>query len=264
MIEQGIEIHTSDGISDSVLYSSEDGHRLPGAIFLTDISGIRSSQREMARRLASEGYSVLMPNVFYRTGRPPMFDFPLKIGEERTMKRLAALSGPLTPAVERDASAYVDFLAAHKSVTEGPMGVVGYCFSGALAMRTASARPDRIAAAASFHGGRLFTDAPTSPHLVLPRIKARLYYGHAIQDQTMPQEAIEKPNHALQAWGGQYESEVYEGAFHSWTVPDSPVYNQPQPERAFVKLTGLFSPQNLLIIRLPPQSFPRYYWVNRH
>ncbi len=174
-------------------------------------------------------HPVLTPNVFYRTGRAPMFDFPVKVGEERTMKRIAELSEPLTPeAVERDASAYVDFLATHGCVGEGQMGVVGYCFSGALAMRTAAARPDRIAAAASFHGGRLFTDAPTSPHLVLPRIKAHLYFGHATQDQSMPQEAIDKLNRALQAWGGLYESEVYEGAYHSWTVPDSPVYNQPQ------------------------------------
>ena len=242
MIEQVIEIPTPDGISDSVHYSPEDWRRLPAVIFLTDIGGIRSSQRQMARRLASEGYTVLMPNVFYRTGRPPMFDFPLKIGDERTTKRLADLTGPLTPeAAERDASAYVDFLAAHQSVSEGPIGVVGYCFSGALAMRIAAARPDRIAAAASFHGGRLFTDDPTSPHLLLPRIKARLYFGHAIQDRSMPREAIEKLDHALQGWGGQYESEMYEGAYHSWTVPDSPVYNEPQAERAFAKLTGLFA-----------------------
>ena len=242
MIEQLIEIHTPDGMSDSVHYSPEGWRRLPAAIFLTDIGGIRPSQRQMAQRLASEGYTVLMPNVFYRTGRPPMFDFPLKIGEERTMKRLAELSGPLTPeAVERDASAYVDFLAAHKSVSEGPIGVVGYCFSGALAMRIAATRPDRIAAAASFHGGRLFTDAPTSPHLLLPRINASLYFGHAIQDKSMPQEAIEKFNLALVEWGGQYESEVYEGAYHSWTVPDSPVYNEPQAEWAFAKLTELFA-----------------------
>lgn len=220
----------------------EDGRRLPGVIFLTDIGGIRPSQRDMARRLASEGYTVLMPNVFYRTGRPPMFDFPVKMGDERTTKRITELSGPLTAeAFQRDASAYVDFLAAHESVNGGAMGVVGYCFSGALAMRTAAARPDPIAAVASFHGGRLFTDAATSPHLVLPRIKARLYFGHATQDQSMPPEAIAKLNDALQAWGGLYESEVYEGAYHSWTVPDSPVYNQPQAERAFAKLTELFA-----------------------
>jgi carboxymethylenebutenolidase len=87
---------------------------------------------------------------------------------------------------------------------------------------------------------RLFTDAPTSPHLLLPRIKARLYFGHAVQDQAMPQEAIENFNRALQAWGSQYESEVYEGAYHGWTIPDSPAYNHHQAEPAFEKLRELF------------------------
>jgi carboxymethylenebutenolidase len=243
MIEQDIEIRTPDGVSDGILYGSEDGSRLPGVIFLTDIRGIRPSQREMARRLAAEGYTVLMPNVFYRTRRPPIFDFPMKMGEERTMTRFAELTGPLTPdAAERDASAYVDFLRVHQSVSKGVMGVVGYCFSGALALRAAAACPDRIAAAASFHGARLFTDSPGSPHLVLPRIKARLYFGHADQDQSMPAEAIAKLNDALRNWGGLYSSELYEGAHHGWTVPDNPAYNQAQAERAFARLRELFGP----------------------
>jgi carboxymethylenebutenolidase len=242
LIEQEIEIRTSDGTSDSVLYRLKDGPERPGVIFLTDIGGIRPSQREMARRLAEAGYSVLMPNIFYRTGKPPMLDFPFKAGDERTMKRLAELSGPLTPeAIGHDASSYVDFLAAQGSVRHGKMGVVGFCFSGAVALRTAAARPDRIAAAASFHGGRLFTDAHDSPHLELPRVKAHLYFGHATEDRSMPAEAIEKLNHALEAWGGEYESEVYEGAHHGWTVPDNPAYNQPEAERAFAKLTELFA-----------------------
>ena len=241
MLEQEIEIRTPEGTSDGMMYRSEDRCRLPGVIFLTDIGGIRPSQREMAQRLAGEGYTVLLPNVFYRVGRPPLIDFPVKIGEERTMKRIGELSGSLTPeAVERDASAYVNFLSDDESVADGPMGVVGYCFSGALAMRVAAARPDRIAAAASFHGGRLFTDAPTSPHLLLPRIKAELYFGHAIQDQSMPREAIENLNHALQAWTGQHKGEIYDGAYHGWTVPDSPAYNHLQAERAFQKLKELF------------------------
>ena len=107
-------------------------------------------------------------------------------------------------------------------------------------MRMAAARPEQIAAAASFHGGRLYTDASTSPHLWLPRIKARLYFGHAVNDKSMPQEAIEKLNEALKAWGGRFESEIYEGAYHSWTTLDSPVYNKPQAERAFAKLKELF------------------------
>ncbi len=242
MIEQEIEIGTPDGKSDAVLYQPETGSRLPGVIFLTDIGGIRTSQREMALRLAAEGYTVLMPNLFYRSGRPPLFDFPLNFREDRTTQRIGELSGPLTPeAFDRDGSAYVDFMPSRDSVAAGPMGVVGYCFSGALAMRTAAAKPDRIAAVASFHGGRLFTDAPNSPHLLLRRINARLYFGHAVQDRSMPQQAIDKLNDALETWGGQYEAEVYDGAYHGWTVPDNPSYNHPQAERAFEKLTELFA-----------------------
>ena len=243
MIEAEVKVRMTDGTSEGVLYWPEDGRRWPGVIHLTDIGGIRPAQRDMARRLAAEGYTLLVPNVFYRTGRPPLFDFkPSMGGDERTTKRIAELTGPLTAeAIQGDASNYIDFLGARDTVTEGAMGVVGYCATGGMAIRIAAARPDRVAAAASFHGGRLFTESPTSPHLVLPRIKAALYFGHAIQDRSMPEEAIEKLNGALESWGGQYESEVYEGAYHSWTVPDSPVYNQSQAERAFEKLTSLLA-----------------------
>jgi carboxymethylenebutenolidase len=241
MIEEEIEIQTADGTSEGVLYRPEGEGRWPGVIFLTDIGGIRPATREMARRIAAEGYCALMPNVFFRTGRPPLFDFPRVLGEERTMKRIAELSAPFTPEVmERDAFDYVEFLAAQDSVGEGAMGVVGHCFTGPMAMRAAAARPDRIAAAASFHGVRLFTDSPTSPHLSLPRIKARLYFAHAVKDNTMPEEAIEKLERALEAWGGEYESETYEDAYHGWTALDSPVHNPPQADRAFRKLTELF------------------------
>ena len=240
--EQQLEIRTPDGTSDGVLLTSDDGRRLPGVIFYTDIGGIRPSQRQMAGRLAAEGYTVLLPNLFYRTGRLPVWHFPMEFGEPATTQRLGELTGPLRPeATERDASAYLDFLAGQESVKDAPMGVVGLCFSGALAVRTAAARPERVAAVASFHGGRLYTDDPASPHLALPRIKARLYFGHANDDKSMPQEAIEKLNQALESWGGWYESDVYEGAHHGWTVPDNPAYNQPQAERAFEKLRELFA-----------------------
>ncbi len=242
MIEREIEIRTADGTCDGFLYSAEGGRRSPGVIHLTDIGGIRPSHREMAKRLAGEGYAVLLPNIFYRTGKPPMFDFKPSPGEERTMKRFAELAGPLNAeAMERDAASYVDFLGADASVSAGAMGVVGYCFTGSMAMRTAVVRPARIVAAASFHGGGLFNDGPTSPHLLLPRIKAQLYFGHAIQDRGMPEEAIRKFELALKAWGGKYESETYEGAYHGWTGSDSQVYNQKQAERAFEKLRDLFA-----------------------
>jgi carboxymethylenebutenolidase len=242
MIEEAIEIRTADGTSDGFIYRPDGGRHSPGAIHLTDIGGIRPSHREMARRLADKGYTVLLPNIFYRTGRPPMFDFTPAMGDERTMKRFAELAGPMTPdAMERDAAAYVDFLAANQSVSAGKMGVVGYCFTGAMAMRTAAMRPDKIGAAASFHGGRLYVDGPASPHLCLPKIKARLYFGHAIKDQSMPADAIQKLEAALKTWGGKFESETYDGAYHGWTEPDSPVYNKAQSERAFEKLTELFA-----------------------
>lgn len=241
MIEEEIEIPMDSAKADAVLYRHEDGRR-PGVLHLTDIGGIRASHRQMARRLAEEGYTVLMPNVFYRTGRPPLIDFNWRAEPERAKKRFAELMEPLPPEVmEQDAADFADFLAAQGSVSDGPLGVVGYCFTGAMALRTAAARTDRIAAAASFHGGRLYTDTPASPHLVLPRVKARLYFGHAVEDRGMPAEAIEKLNHALEEWGGKYESEVYEGAYHGWTVPDTPVYNQPQAERAYGKLTELLA-----------------------
>jgi carboxymethylenebutenolidase len=171
-----------------------------------------------------------------------MFDFAPKMGDERTMKRFAELATPMTPAAqERDAAAYVDFLSAHPAVSAGPVGVVGYCFTGGMAMRTAAVRPDRVAAAASFHGGGLYTDAATSPHLALPRIKARLYFGFAIKDQSMSEDAIGKLQAALVAWGGKFEAETYDGAYHGWTSSDSPVYNQAQAERAFGKLSALFN-----------------------
>jgi len=114
-------------------------------LFLTDIGGIRESQNEIARRVAREGYAVLMPNLFYRTSRPPVLGMPFNPKDEKFTKRLSELASPLTPdAVERDATAYVDFLGSRPGVKNGPMGTFGLCFSGAVALRTAAACPDRI------------------------------------------------------------------------------------------------------------------------
>ncbi len=240
MIEKEIEIRTADGTADGAMYQPGSDGRWPGVIHFPDIGGVRASHREMAKRLAGQGYVVLLVNVFYRTSRSPVWSFPFKMGEERSMKRFGELVGPLPPeAMERDASAYVDFLAKQDGVSGAAMGVVGYCFTGQMAMRAAAARPERIGGAASFHGGGLYTDAPTSPHTVLPRVKARLYFGHATNDALMPKEAIEKFEKALAAWGGRYESETYD-APHGWTVPDSAAHRQPQADQAFGKMVNTF------------------------
>ncbi len=242
MIEGKIDIPTPDGAADTIVYRPEGEGQWPGIIHLTDIGGIRPAHSDIARRLAGEGYLVLMPNVFYRTARPPVFDLGVNPAEEQWRKRFAELAAPLTAdAIERDAHAYVDALASRKDVKAGAgFGVAGYCFTGAVAMRFAAACPDRIAAVASFHGGGLLTSSPDSPHLVLPLIRARLYFAHAVKDRSMPEEAIRSFERALEAWGGRYESETYDGAYHSWTASDSPAYNQAQAERAFQEMLELF------------------------
>ena len=195
----------------------------------------------MARRVADLGYAVLVPNVFYRTGRPPLFDFKPDFKDALTMARFGELAAPLTPdAMDRDGAAYVDFLSAHPWVKGGRMGVVGYCFTGALALRTAAARPDR-------GRGRVIARRRTRQrHAAEPASRAA-----SRERATLFRSRRERSNHAaggdrhperaLEHWGGKYESEVYTGAAHSWTALDSPVYNEPQAERAFEKLKQLFA-----------------------
>lgn len=242
MHDEDLDVPTGDGTADAVLVRGEEGRRLPAVLLLTDIGGVRASYREMARRIAALGYVVLLPNIFHRTGRPPLWDGPRNLSTEQGKRRFADLTGPLTPAaMESDGAAYVDFLAAQPAVREGAVAVVGHCFSGAMALRTAAARPAGVAAAASFHGGGLWTASPTSPHLVLPRVQARLYFGHAVEDGSMPAEAIRHLEEALAAWNGRWESETYAGAHHGWTTTDGPAYNPAQAERAFAKLSALLA-----------------------
>jgi carboxymethylenebutenolidase len=240
VIEQQVEIPTADGTIGALLLRPDTTETLPGVIELTDGLGFRQAHADLSNRIAERGYVVLTPNIFYRTTKPPAFDFEPDFPSERAMNRFRELTGPLTPdAMERDGSAYIGFLAAQPLVSRGPMGVVGFCFTGQFALRLAAARPDRIAAVASFHGGGLVTDTDRSPHLVLPRMKARLYFGHAVNDQSMPADAIKKLDKALQAWGGTYENDTYDGALHGWMIPGGKVHNPDQAERGFAKLMAL-------------------------
>lgn len=239
MTEKDLELMVPDGTADAVLFTPEEGN-LPGVLFIPDIGGIRDTTRQMARRVAAEGYTVLMPNPFYRTSKSPVFSFPRTPGDPAVMKRMQELWGPLTPEnVDKDVAAYVDALAAQP--LNGKIGVVGFCIGGMISLRAAAGRPEKVKAAASFHGGGLYkANDPGSPHLVLSQVRARLYFGHATDDKSMDADAITELTKALQAWGGRYESEIYEGARHGWTVPDNPAYNEPQAERAYGKLMGLF------------------------
>ena len=242
MREETVRIKTSNGVADAFLYAPDGHEPSPGVLHYPDGIGIRPAFHEMAKRLANEGFVVLLPNIYYRTASGRAFDFRIDFQDPKTRQRFMELSGPLTPqAMERDALAYLDFLGSRREV-KGRMGVVGYCLTGKMAMQTAAVASDRIAAAAAFHGGGLYTDDPGSPHLVLPRIKARLYFGHAINDNSMSSDAIAKFEAALAEWGGSYESETYP-ALHGWTVPDDElgVYDAAQAERHYAKLKAFFA-----------------------
>jgi carboxymethylenebutenolidase len=234
-----LEIAVAGQAAEAFLYSPAGGPA-PGVLLLTDIKGIRAVYHEQAERLAAEGFAVLLPNVFFRAGRLPLFGFPFQPGEDRTVKRMQELFAALTPENQlADAAVYTGVLSASPEVTKGALGVVGYCFTGAMALRAAAACADRYRAAASFHGGKLVVDQASSPHLLLPELRAALHFGHAVEDQSMPKEAIDKLADSLAAWGGSYVNKIYDGALHGWTNRDSPIYNAPQAEAAFADLLAL-------------------------
>lgn len=240
MIEQNVQIRTADGTADAALVRPSETGAQPGVIVLTDIYGVRPEFVDLAKRIAEQGYAVLVPNIFYRIAKPPLFDFKPDFQEERTRQRVGELTRPLTlSAMERDGATYVDWLSSQPGVNSAPVGVVGFCFSGKFAVATAAARPERVAAAASFHGAGLFTDKIDSPHLVLPRVKAALYFGHATNDHSMTPELIEKFEWALRSWGGEYQSEVYD-ARHGWMIPGGGAYDAANAERGFDKLMEVF------------------------
>ena len=237
MIETQLEIPT---IATETLLLRPDGIAdFPGVVFLTDIWGIRPPNIGMAKRLAEKGFAVLMPNVFHRYSRIQPNGW--KPAEAEIPKALGILFGTLTAEqMASDGKAYIDFLLAQKGVKAGKVGVVGYCFTGQMALRMAAAAPGKVAAAASFHGGFLVTDKPDSPHKQISKVKARLYFGHAVEDSSATPEHVATLEESLRNWHGAFQSEVYEGARHGWTVPDQPVYNELQAERAFEKLVELF------------------------
>jgi len=241
MVEQDVNLTTADGTADAVLFVPHAENALPGVLHIPDIRGIRETTRAMARRLADAGYTVLMPNPFYRTARSPVMAPEIKHGSPEFMKRIQDLTAPLTPkGLERDMCLYLDYLTSRPTTAIGKVGVVGYCIGGGMALRAAAVHPDRVGAMASFHGGGLYkTNDQTSPHMVLSQVKARLYFGHASEDKSMTAEDIASFEKELEQWGGEYESETY-NARHGWTVPDNPAYNQAEAERAYRKMVELF------------------------
>ena len=248
VMEKNVEIKPPDGACDAAFIHPASGAH-PAVIIWPDAFGLRPSMRDMAKRLAAGGYSVLVPNPFYRVAKSPVYEDASKVDFQTERPKITPLMESIQAdgTVERDAPAFVAWLDMQKEVDRNKkIGTQGYCMGGGLVVRTAAAVPGRIGAGASFHGGGLVTDRPNSPHLLAPKIKARMYFGIATNDDMQQPDAKTKLREAFDAAKVPAEIEVYSMAQHEWCVPDmpaganGPIYNKADAERAWAKLVALY------------------------
>ena len=247
VVETNVEVKTPDGTCDAAFIRPTTGVH-PGVLIWSDAFGLRPALREMGKRLAAEGYSVLVPNPFYRVAKAPVLDtatFNFQNPTDRA--KLTPLMGSVNGAAERDAIAFIAFLDAQRQVDKSKkIGTQGYCMGGPLVVRTAAAVSNRVGAGGSFHGGGLVTDAPDSPHLLAPKIHARMYFGIAANDDQRQPDAKDKLKAAFAAANVPAEIEVYPNAQHGWCMTDMPaqagmpIYSKPDAERAWSKLLALY------------------------
>jgi len=248
VVEKDVEIKTPDGTCDAAFVHPAAGSH-PAVIIWPDAFGLRPTMRGFAKRLAADGYSVLVPNPFYRVSKAPQFGdiSTFNFSDPTNRAKIQPLMGSIGAdgAAEKDAAAFVAWLDAQPQVNKAKkIGTQGYCMGGPLVVRTAAAQPARIGAGASFHGGGLVTPNPNSPHLLAPKIKARMYFGVASNDDKSQPDAKDKLRDAFKAANVPAEIEVYE-SLHGWCVPDMPnatppIYNRPEAEKAWTKLVALY------------------------
>ncbi len=236
--ERELDVTTPDGVADCYFVHPSSGSH-PGVLIWPDAFGLRPAKKQMAKRLAESGYSVLAVNQYYRAQRAPIVN---TTNFAEVSDKLRPMMGALNADTQiRDARAFVTYLDGQGSVDGNrKMGTMGYCMGGPFTMRTAAAVPDRIGAAASFHGGSLVTDQADSPHLLVPRMKAHYLFAIAENDDENQPEAKDVLRDAFAQAGLPAEIEVYAGALHGWCPPDSTVYHEAQAERAWSRLLALF------------------------
>jgi len=236
-----VSIETPDGAARAFTFTPDGEGPWPAVIFYMDALAIRRALFEMCERLASHGYFVLLPDMFWRVGAyEPLV--PAKVVKDEAARK--ELFGKYVPSTNperamRDTGAFLDFLTKQPGVAGEAVGVTGYCMGGGIALRAAGTFPDRIVAAAAFHGARLATDEPDSPHLLAPKIKARVLVGGADQDSGFPPQQAERLKAALDAAGVVNEVAIYPGALHGYAPPDMPVYNVEAAERHWRELLEL-------------------------
>jgi carboxymethylenebutenolidase len=238
--ESEVEIRTPDGTADAYFVHPDAG-RHAAVLVWPDIFGLRPAFRQMGRRLAESGYSVLVVNPFYRTKKAPTAPEKANFDDPETRKMLMGLAGTLSPATARtDAGAFLAWLDQQAPTdTKRKAGTTGYCMSGRIAFATAATMPDRVGAVASFHGGGLVTDQPESPHLLIPQTKARFLVAIAENDDRKEPKAKDVLRDAFAKAGRPAEVEVYP-ALHGWCPPDSAVYDATQAEKAWDRMMALF------------------------
>jgi len=242
MTQEQVSIGTRDGNCPAHVFTPDQGIcPWPAAIFYMDAFGIRPALFGMAQRLADYGYVVLLPDIFYRAGPYGPLD-PKEIFKSSDpmgqIRHLRESTDNLRAA--EDTGAFLSYLDTRDDIAGSKVGTTGYCMGGGMSLAAAGTWPDRIAAAASFHGGNLATDAETSPHWLAPKMKARIYVAGADQDKTYPPEMADRLEKALTDAGVDHRCEIYEGAAHGWTMPDFPVYDEAAAERHFQALQSLF------------------------
>ncbi|HTX24740.1 MAG TPA: dienelactone hydrolase family protein [Steroidobacteraceae bacterium] len=235
-----IAIKTRDGSCPTYVYRPARGGPWPAVLVFMDGLGIRPAMLELGERLSTHGYFVLLPDLFYRSGPyEPMDPHTVFTDPEKRkvlMERFFALATAAN--IMADTRAFLDHLAAQPDVRPGGIGTTGYCMGGLMSLTAAGTYPDRIAATASYHGGRLATDAPDSPHLLAPKIKSRVYIAGAIEDQSFPDDMKERLEQALSKAGVDHKIDTYP-AKHGWVFRDTPVYDAAASERHWQTLVAL-------------------------
>jgi len=241
MIEKHVDIPTRGGAADTFVCHPERGGPHPAVIFYMDAPGIREELFDMARRMASVGYCVILPNLFYRSGRGTLLTAECTINESAEQKKMFALMAKLSNGlIAEDTAGFLAFLDAQPEVKNGPIGSVGYCMSGPYAMVAAASYPERFGAAMSLHGVPFVTDQADSAHLMLDRIKAEAYFGFGSVDFLTPQKDIDALAAALKKTRLKYELEMYENCNHGYVFPQREFYNKAAAERHWERLFALF------------------------
>jgi carboxymethylenebutenolidase len=240
MIDQQIEIPTKDGHTTTFISHPERGGPFPVIIFYMDAPAIREELRDMARRLATSGYYVMLPNLYYRAGVMELGPIPPDPEAPERKRMFGYMNSINIPLVMEDTKALLAYADGQAAARSDIVGTVGYCMSGRYAVNAATHFPDRVKAAASIYGTHLATDQPDSPHLAGQKTKAELYFGCAETDVYAPQEIIDKVKQGVKDTKANAEVEIYPGTHHGFAFPKRPVYHRDAAERHWERLLALY------------------------